>query len=230
MSARLALLVAAVAACGCSLGQGEGQVISEAFYAPGCWGTASKKQPYNLRPDFFAANPDYSGTDPNSKPTMFITVQRGNDQEEYSDGLSILLDDVPTLRSPAHKGRAEPVGLQSGIGAQAGRPPEPATSPLLNEPPLVHMSLYLQQSCHNQGTILNAVSGTITFHSLFSGDPNEQVGSEKYTDATFDVQVGDLQEVPEGQPADAVPANLQSHMTGFFRFYFERGQPAQPFP
>ncbi len=92
------------------------------------------------------------------------------------------------------------------------------------------MSLYLLKSCHNQGTVLNAVDGTITFTHLFSGDPNEQVGSEKLTDATFDVQVGDLQEAPVGEPADAVPLEDQSHLTGFFRFYFERGQPAQPFP
>ncbi len=96
--------------------------------------------------------------------------------------------------------------------------------------PLVHMALYLQQSCHNQNIVLYAVKGTIMFRTLFSADPNEAVATEKYTDAIFDVQMGDLQEVPAGAPADEVPEDRQTRLRGCFRFYFERGQPGQPFP
>jgi hypothetical protein len=92
------------------------------------------------------------------------------------------------------------------------------------------MALYLAESCHNQNVVLYGLSGTITFNALFSGDPTEKEGSEKYTDASFDVMVGDPRDAPTGGDATEVPADMQSHVTGFFRFYFERGQPGQPFP
>jgi hypothetical protein len=227
---RLAAACACLTAAGCSLGQGEGSVKSRSFYAPNCWGTADGSRPeYDLRPDFFAANSDQDTVDPTLQ-TMLIRVQRSNDLTEYSDGLEIELRDVPKLREDAQRGVAQVVAVPTGVGAEAGRPPPPAETNLLNGPSNVSMSLYLLKSCHNQGTVLNAVSGTITFTHLFSGDPDEQTGSEKLTEATFAVQVGDLQEAPVGAPADAVPIANQSHLTGSFRFYFERGQPAQPFP
>jgi hypothetical protein len=225
---RLGFVFGCIFACGCSLGQGDGAVRSDHFFAPNCWGTADGSRPeYDLRPDFFAANSDQDTVDPTLQ-TMLIRVQRGNDLTEYSDGLEIELRDVPKLRTEL--GIAQVVAVPFGVGAEAGRPPPAQESNLLNGPSNVSMSLYLLKSCHNQGTVLNAVSGTITFTHLFSGDPNEQTGSQKLSEATFDVQVGDLQEAPVGAPADAVPIANQSHVTGYFRFYFERGQPAQPFP
>jgi hypothetical protein len=92
------------------------------------------------------------------------------------------------------------------------------------------MALYLQRSCHNQNIVLYAVDGTIKFQALFSGDPNETDAVDKYTDATFDVWVGDPRDAGLGHPADAIPRELLSRVTGGFRFYFERGQPGQPFP
>ena len=95
-------------------------------------------------------------------------------------------------------------------------------------PPPVSLALYLQFSCHNQNIVLYAVSGTITFNELFNGDPNETSGSEKLTDAVFDVVIAD--------PRDAVPGTLDipdsrtSTLTGWFNFFFKRGQPGQPFP
>lgn len=97
-------------------------------------------------------------------------------------------------------------------------------------PALVHMGLYLQQTCHNQNIVLYAVKGSIMFQTLFSGDPNESDATKKLTQAIFDVQMGDLQEVPPGAPADAVPEEKLTRLRGCFRFYFERGQPGQPFP
>ncbi|HEY4117720.1 MAG TPA: tRNA 2-thiouridine(34) synthase MnmA [Byssovorax sp.] len=218
-----ALGAAAFAALGCSLGQGGGQVYSDHLFARDCWGTAdedtSQRPAYNMQPDFFAANP--------FREQMLIRIQRGNDIEELSDGLEIDIDDVQTLRD--RLGRAELVSIPAGI-QPPGAPLEPPTTPLLDDPPLVHMSLYLSYSCHNQGTVLNAVDGTITFEHLFSGNPNEQVGAEKLSQAQFEIDVGDLQDVPLGEPADAVPIELQSHFVGSFQFYFERGQPGQPFP
>ena len=226
---------------GCSVGQGSGEVKSDALYAHDCWGTPpSASSPtqavgaaYDMQPDFFAANPYRS--------TLQIRVQRGSDLTEVSDGLEVLVDDINVIRM----GIANPASASDG-GADAGTsggpmpwrvtiPPgvHPPGSP--TEPPAgfispVHMALYLERSCHNQNIVLYSVDGYITFNALFDGDPNETSAADKLTDATFDVQFGDLSDVPQGAYAGDVPAGLQSRVTGNFRFYFERGQPAQPFP
>ncbi|MCC6557986.1 MAG: hypothetical protein IT372_33995 [Polyangiaceae bacterium] len=206
-------LACALALTACSLGQGEGEVHSDRLIARDCWDRA-----YDLQPDFFAAVP--------YRETLQIRVQRGNDLQEVSDGLAILVDDIETIRNEK-LGAALQVALPRGVQPPGSPVPEPG--PLAGTS-LVHMGLYLQQSCHNQNTVLYAVSGEITFSALFSGDPNEKDAAEKYTDASFDVMVGDPRDAAPGAPADAIPEELQSRLTGYFRFYFERGQPGQPFP
>ena len=111
-------------------------------------------------------------------------------------------------------------------------PPEQPGEVVFDDPdhPLVHLSLYLQQSCHNQNVVLYALRGRILFTSLFSGDPNEQVGSERYSQAVFDVEVGDLNDTPLDMSPDDIPPEKRSNVKGCFQFYFERGQPGQPFP
>ena len=213
----IARALATVGACallstGCSLGQGEGEVHSDKLIARDCWDRA-----YDLQPDFFAALP--------YRDTLQIRVQRGNDLQEVSDGLAILIDDIQEIRSKL--GVKFDVSLPRGVQPPGSPIPEPEPR---SSTPLVHMALYLQQSCHNQNSVLYAVSGEITFNALFSGDPNEKDAAEKYTDATFDVAVGDPRDVELGAPADQIPAELQSRLTGYLRFYFERGQPGQPFP
>jgi hypothetical protein len=215
VSARLLLLSGACAlhALGCSLGQGEGVVYSERLRARDCW-----DESYDMQPDFFAAVP--------YRETLQIRVQHGNDIQEFSDGLSILVTDVDKIRN-------EKLHTELSVGLPAGvQPPgSPVQAPQPRAlAPLVHMSLYLQRSCHNQNTVLYAIDGTIRFDALFSGDPNEDTASEKYTDAEFDVMVGDPRDAELGAPADAIPSERLSRVTGFFRFYFERGQPGQPFP
>jgi hypothetical protein len=70
-------------------------------------------------------------------------------------------------------------------------------------------------------------SSTITFESLFDGNPYESNAAERFTQATFDAYLGD--------PRDGCPGGLgppppcRGHIKGSFNFYFERGQPAQPF-
>ncbi|MCK6590017.1 MAG: hypothetical protein L6Q76_20800, partial [Polyangiaceae bacterium] len=97
-------------------------------------------------------------------------------------------------------------------------------------PSLVHLALYLQQSCHNQNIVLYAVSGSIMFTTLFSGDPNEAAADAKLTEAVFDVMVGDLKDAPPDGSPDQIPVERQTNLKGYFNFYFQRGQPAQPFP
>jgi hypothetical protein len=262
------------ALAGCSLGQGSGSVTSDDLFAHECWGALLPDggidgDVYDLRPDFFAAIP--------YRDTQMIRVQRGNDIQEVSDGILVVIDDVPKIReairgTPVIGGGATDAGatdagdpdagdpdagassaaprcapLDADAGVPGPLPPNtyqvaipsgvtppgsPAVPPpdLLADPPIVHLALFLHRSCHNQNTVLYAVSGTMTFKALFSGDPNESQASEKLTEATFDVQVGDLRDVPLGHYAREIPCELQSNLKGSFRFYFERGQPGQPFP
>lgn len=207
-----AALVLSVFATGCSLGQGEGEVKSDALVARDCWYDA-----YDLRPDFFAAIP--------YRETLNMRVQRGTDLQEVSDGLAVLVEDVAWVRRD-FLDKPLQVTLPPGVLPPGALSPPPPP----DDQPAMHVSLYLQKSCHNQNVILYAVSGTITFHSLFSGDPNEAEATEKYTDGEFDIQMGDPRDAPVGSTANKIPEELQSRVTGFFRFYFERGQPGQPFP
>lgn len=241
---------------GCSLGRGEGEVHCDDLYARECVqpSTVDCTGPdgidygcdaYDLRPDFFAAIP--------YRDTIQMRIQRGTDITELSDGLSVLVSDVPTIRGYL-KGKQEaamaagateeealklfvevPVAIPLGVtppgSPVAGPPPCDATTQLCDVAP-VAVSLYLQKSCHNQNTVLYAVSGRVRFRSLFSGDPNELNAADKLIDADFDVIVGDPHDTPLGEPldADAIPAEYTSHLTGYFRYYFERGKPGQPFP
>jgi hypothetical protein len=92
------------------------------------------------------------------------------------------------------------------------------------------MALYLNRTCPSQNVVLYGVSGFVTFSALFDANPDETSAANKLTDATFDVQFADLNDAPFGDYAGDVPIGLQSRVTGSFRFYFERGQPGQPFP
>lgn len=209
---------------GCSLGQGEGKVYSEKLVATDCWSSE-----YDMQPDFFAAIP--------YRNTLQIRVQRGNDISEVSDGLAVLVDDVEAVRTQ-YLGKPLSVRLPAGVappGTPVGKSPLPDPS----EPALVHMSLNLERSCHNQNIVLQAISGTIVFDQLFSGDPNEKVATEKLTAtaqgsdglAGFDVEMADPRDVPQpGDAVEAVPEDKRTRLRGSFSFYFERGRPGQPFP
>ncbi|MCC6527146.1 MAG: hypothetical protein IT373_31145 [Polyangiaceae bacterium] len=189
---------------GCTVGQGEGWVTSDRLYVAECWNGA-----YDLRPDFFAASP--------FRDTMQIRVQRGSDLAEVSDGVSVLVNEVSTIRASL-LGTPITVGLPPGL--VAGDPTQ--------EPPLVSLALYLQLSCHNQNAVVYALGGQIVFEELFDGDPNEKSAAEKLTVATFEVDVADPHDAAPG--TIDVPDDKRSHLSGYFRFFFERGRPGQPFP
>jgi hypothetical protein len=71
-------------------------------------------------------------------------------------------------------------------------------------------------------------SSTITFTDLFDGNPYEANAHARLTEATFDAYLGDP---GEGCPGGVgPPPPCRGHLQGSFQFYFERGQPAQPFP
>lgn len=198
---------AALAATACSSGEGTGVVTSDYLRAAPCFEGA-----YDLKPSFFASNP--------YRNSQTLRVQRGDDLVENSDGVEILIDDTAAVR--AALGTPLKVGLSKGV-SPPGVPVE--ADP---DPPLVHVTLYLHQTCHGENIALYAVSGTITFSALFDGDRNGDDAADKLTEGSFDVQVGDPRLANAGERLP--PAELQSHLTGTFRFYFERAQGSQPFP
>lgn len=131
-----------VLATGCSVGDGSG-TVSGTLDVPDCW-----SGDFNLNPDFFAANP-YGDS-------VTIRIQKGGDYASFSDGLSILVDNVHEIRgdapySPSLLGTPLTVSLPAGVSI-AGAPviPQP-------DPSIVHMTLYLQKSCPTQNVALYAL-------------------------------------------------------------------------
>jgi hypothetical protein len=197
---RVLLLAVASALQACSLGEGEGEVSSDWLTVANCW-----RGPFQLNPDFFAAVP--------YRRTLDIRVQHGGDTEEVSDGIFVLVDDIDAVRA------------QLGQPLRVAQPPSivPPGQPIVPDPnpAIVHLTLYLQRSCHAQNAVLYATDGQMIFHDIFDGDPTETNAAEMLTDAEFpDVTVAD--------PRDNPPSS--SRLRGHFKFYFQRGQPAQPFP
>jgi hypothetical protein len=193
-------------AAGCSLGEGDGAVASDNLFVSQCW-----DGPFDLGPNFFAAVP--------FQRTLSYRVQKGGDIEEVSDGMTVLVDDIDAVR--ANLGTPMAVGLPIGVSIP-GVPIVAQTNP-----PLLHATLYLNRACFAQNSVLYAISGSMTFHSIFSGDPNESSATEKLTDAEFsEIDVAD----PRDSPAGMIAPRHVSKLHGFFRFYFQRGQPGQPFP
>jgi hypothetical protein len=192
----------------CSLGKGTGEVHSDRLKLASCWDGA-----YDMGPDFFAGVP--------YRNSFQVRIQRGGDIQEVSDGVSILVDDVKVVRD-GMLGVPLDVGLAPGV-TPPGRPVRPTASPAM-----VHLALYLHNTCHELNSALYAVRGVITFERLFDGNPNQTSADERLTAAVFDVMVGDPRdEPPQG---GEIPEEKLSRVTGWFRFYFQRGQPGQPFP
>jgi hypothetical protein len=205
-AARAALrLLAAVASpplalLGCTTGEGEGWVRSDPLYVERCW-----DGPFDLQPTFF-------GGDPNGD-SLVLRVQRGDNLREVSDGLTVLVEDLPSIRENS-LGAPIPIGLPAEGGAAAP----------------VSLSLYLHDTCHEQNGALYAISGTITFASLFSGDRNETDADDRLTEASFSAEVVNASDVLAMSAEGGGEGVRTSLVEGEFRFFFQRGQPAQPFP
>lgn len=200
-----ALLLLLAVGTGCTVGDGYGEVKAKRLYLKECWNGS-----FNLQPDFFAANP-YRGE------SLQIRVQRGDNNTEASDGLIVLVRDIAAVK--AQLGAPIPVGVPEGVA--------PPGQPLTGEPgPLVSLSLYLHQTCHEQNSATYSVSGDITFSSIFSGDPNEEDSDARLTSAIFDVRFADPRDLIDAEDPEMV---MSSNVHGEFNFFFQRGQPAQPF-
>lgn len=212
----LALLATGLSAC--SIGEGSGSVESDQLIIKDCWNGT-----FDLDPTFFGANP--------FRDTMMIRVQRGEQQIEVSDGVIMVVNDVAKIRQE-QLGTPIPLGLPVGVSP----PGQPKRLDLT--PPQVSLSLYLFETCHRQNAELHSVDGWIQFDSLFSGDPNETKAEDRLTNASFEAILADPRDavLADDAPTDSFnpplsyPEGTTSVLTGHFRFYFQRGIPAQSFP
>jgi hypothetical protein len=202
-------------ALGCSVGEGTGSIQSDQLYMADCWDGA-----LDLQPTFFGANA-FTPQD-----SMLIRVQRGERGVEVSDGVMLSVDDVSTVRS-------EMLGQELQLGLPIGVTPPGVPVRYVADPAKVSISLYLYETCHVQNGSLYAYDGWIRFDSLFSGDRNETNAEDRLTEATFEAYMADPREMDydaEGNPSPNDGEGRSSVVTGNFRFYFQRGVPAQPFP
>lgn len=214
---------------GCSVGEGQGEVQSERLIVGTCWDGE-----FDLNPTFFAAQP--------FDDSLRIRIQRGEQDIERADGLSLLVNDVPTIRQrrllPPGDDPANPSNPEARLSV--GLPPgvSPPGYPIRPVPQFVDVSgaLYLNNSCNPENANLFTIGGWVTFEKLFSGDPNENNADDRQTIGNFSLQLVDPREAtPLDAPdetgrAYAFPEDRISTITGEFSFVFHRGTPAQPFP
>ncbi len=153
---RRAAAVSAVAvlvqilAPGCSIGDGSG-FVSGTLDVPDCWSGE-----FDLNPNFFAANP--------FNDSVTLRIQNGSDYANFSDGISILVDNLHEVRgdppfSPSLLGQVLRVGLPAGVTV-AGEPVTPDPNPSI-----VHATVYLQKSCPTQNVALYALDSVSTDES-----------------------------------------------------------------
>jgi hypothetical protein len=117
---------------------------------------------------------------------------------------------VPPVGSPSADPCGAPATAPVDSGADAAAPAAPdAGAP----PPAAAAAI---------GT------STISFHALFDGNENESSAQQRLSYADFDLYFADPREICPGGLGPPPPC--RGHLTGNFNFYFERGQPAQPFP
>jgi hypothetical protein len=209
-SALLAVAALTLTLPACRIGEGEGEVSSDKLDVEGCWNGQ-----FLLGPDFFAANP--------YRRMLEIRVQHGVDDPEVSDGVTILVDNIDKVRTHIAEHPGEP--LRAGLPPAVVVPGVPVVFD--PDPPLVHLTLYLHRACHAQNSALYSLDGGIVFRSIFNGNLTESDTDELLTDGEFtDLVVGDPRVL---EPGTQTVTHL-SHLNGRFKFYFKRGQPAQPFP
>lgn len=208
-----AVLMTSAGLGGCTMGAGDGEVESEQLHVSHCM-----NGPFKLGPTFFVGVP--------YRHRFLMRIQRGGDLQEFSDGLSVLVDDVRYIE--ANLGEPIKVGLPSSVEPVAGE-----LGGNIERAP-VHLALYLHRTCRQQISTLYALRGVIVFQSIFNGDPYEPNPEKRLTSAKFDVVVGDPRSsssVADDSSRDWSTDQVnQSQLKGWFQFYFERGQPGQPFP
>jgi hypothetical protein len=219
-----ALLVTSAAAfAACSVGAGTGDVTGS-MYVPGC---KTDLTHYDMQPNFFGAV--YATSQAGASASqLLIRIQRGGDLTEFTDSLVIEVDDVDAVE--AQIAAAGSAGATFDVG-EYQRPPGSAPSV---PPPLVRVVMSLRGSCGTPkflpsdpaNVAMEAVGGTVTFTSILHGDPNSRDVDSKRIAGSFDVTLAD----PRQTTSTPAASRLSGTLTGDFKFIYEAGGPAQPFP
>jgi hypothetical protein len=226
VAALLFVAGAGAGAMACAVGQGSGDVTGS-IVLPACNKDAELRA-YDMQANFFAA--EASGNQ------LLIRIQQGGGFQEYADSLTILVHDVQgTLGAiEASTPSGDPPEKSVTYDVQLERLPGAAPwTPF----PDAQMSFSLRGTCgqaiYSAGDqtqlVLHAVSGQITFTSIFNGDINTRDTNAKKIKGSFtNVHVVDPR---EGDPS--VPDSKRTKygtISGSFSFFYQRGGPAQNFP
>jgi hypothetical protein len=195
----------ALIASACSVGTGTGELTGSLLLRD-CNVDVPE---YSLRPSFFAADyiTNLGAFDGQESPFATIRVQRGSYRESLSDGLLISLYDVNAI---ARDHLGEPIEL-TAVDEDRER--------------LVDITFYAGQTCDagypdefwRVPGNLHAVGGTITFLALHAPDLD---GGDTEISAILD----------NAEFATDRPDQRHAVLSGSFRFFYQRGAPAQSFP
>lgn len=156
------IAIGTILASACSQGEGEGR-ITGTLNVPNCWSGA-----FELSPDFFGAVP--------YRESLQLRIQSGSDNQNFSDGVSVLIHDIGKIRP----GAGGPGRYKEALVVDD--PPEvtPPGVPIeaTPDPALVGMTLYLQRSCRTENVTLHAVKevaipndGTCVANAVLGADP-----------------------------------------------------------
>ncbi len=141
----LAVLGVAFAPSSCTTESGSGDsFIRGKIDALNCW-----SGDFDLKPDYFAAVP-FARDD-----SLQIRIQSGGDFVSFSDGVFILIEKLGQARAQIKASPSQSLELAVSLPPEV-TPPGVPIKPTSN-PSLVHMSLYLQRSCHVQNVALYAL-------------------------------------------------------------------------
>jgi hypothetical protein len=236
---------------GCTVGTGTGSVKGD-LYAANCWSGQ-----FDLKPDFFAATPApdddtliiriQRGSDYiNFSDGISLLVTHVSEINATMLGQPLAVSLPPAVVPPGVPitPTQNPATVQLALFLQQScRPDTPglyAMNLVTTDPPsdggLLCTAATVQAAgqCGPNVTPPATGSSTITFQHLFDsslaegGDPGALTADQRLIDATFDVLLADPRDECSG--GIGPPPPCRGHLTGSFRFYFERGKPAQAFP
>jgi hypothetical protein len=111
-----------------------------------------------------------------------------------------------------------------------GEPPDPCGAPATVAPAGADAgpTTALDSGVDSGAPFQRVGESTIVFRSLFDANPAEANAKQRLTDADFELFFADPREICPGGLGP--PPRCRAYLKGSFKFYFERGRPAQPFP
>lgn len=166
----------------CSIGQGQGAVSGE-LNVPDCWSGA-----WDLQPDFFAAVP--------YRESLQIRIQNGGDFQTFSDGLSILIENVNAILGTTDADGGSTSELNRDLLVSLPPSVVPPGVPITPnaDPARIHIAVYLQRTCRTQNVALYALD-SVSLNASGSCSLYDDAG-QKFTTTCPD-------QLPDGTPTSS---------------------------